>query len=103
MFRPAGLAPYSVAPRPLPPSALPCANTLPLMGACMQRSFPTPAPCCLDKPKTAYMPSTEPVSRCPPNLLPSDDWEREVISNFVDLRQVGVAEVLVRMPRASSY
>lgn len=38
--------------------------------------------------QTMYMPSTEPVSMCPAYLLPGDEWEREVISTFVDLRQV---------------
>ena len=34
------------------------------------------------------MPSTEPVPACPAFLLPSEEWEREVVSTFVDLRQV---------------
>ncbi|CAN0009635.1 unnamed protein product [Hapterophycus canaliculatus] len=34
------------------------------------------------------MPSTEPVPPCPAYMLPSDEWEREVLSTFVDLRQV---------------
>ncbi|CAN0533768.1 unnamed protein product, partial [Ectocarpus sp. 12 AP-2014] len=34
------------------------------------------------------MPSTEPVPACPEYLLPSEEWEREVLSTFVDLRQV---------------
>ena len=38
--------------------------------------------------QTMYMPSTEPVPSCPAYLLPSEDWEREVLSTFVDLRQV---------------
>ncbi|CAN0114720.1 unnamed protein product [Ectocarpus sp. 12 AP-2014] len=33
------------------------------------------------------MPSTEPVPACPEYLLPSEEWEREVLSTFVDLRQ----------------
>lgn len=38
--------------------------------------------------QTLYMPSTEPVPTCPASLLPSEEWEREVVSTFVDLRQV---------------
>eukprot|EP00752_Nemacystus_decipiens_P018241 g16369.t1 len=41
----------------------------------------------LKKKQTMYMPSTEPVPACPAFLLPSDEWEREVVSTFVDLRQ----------------
>ncbi|CAM9505122.1 unnamed protein product [Ectocarpus sp. 8 AP-2014] len=33
------------------------------------------------------MPSTEPVPACPEYLLPSEEWELEVLSTFVDLRQ----------------
>lgn len=43
-----------------------------------------PNPC----PQTLYMPSTEPVPSCPAYLLPTEEWEREVLSTFVDLRQV---------------
>eukprot|EP00903_Cladosiphon_okamuranus_P015131 g13993.t1 len=41
----------------------------------------------LKKKQTLYMPSTEPVPACPAFLLPSEEWEREVVSTFVDLRQ----------------
>ncbi|CAM9948869.1 unnamed protein product [Ectocarpus fasciculatus] len=41
----------------------------------------------LKKKQTLYMPSTEPVPACPEYLLPSEEWEREVLSTFVDLRQ----------------
>lgn len=33
------------------------------------------------------MPPTEPVPSCAVELLPSDEWEREVLSTFVELRQ----------------
>ncbi|CAN0511900.1 unnamed protein product, partial [Ectocarpus sp. 12 AP-2014] len=41
----------------------------------------------LKKKQTVYMPSAEPVPACPEYLLPSEEWEREVLSTFVDLRQ----------------
>ncbi|CAM9687749.1 unnamed protein product [Scytosiphon promiscuus] len=41
----------------------------------------------LKKKQTLYMPSTEPVPSCPAYMLPSEEWERGVVSTFVDLRQ----------------
>ncbi|CBJ25936.1 conserved unknown protein [Ectocarpus siliculosus] len=41
----------------------------------------------LKESETLYMPSTEPVPACPEYLLPSEEWELEVLSTFVDLRQ----------------
>lgn len=40
-----------------------------------------------DDAQTNYMPSMEPVPQCPLQLLPSEEWEREVLSTFVELRQ----------------
>ncbi|CAM9920777.1 unnamed protein product, partial [Discosporangium mesarthrocarpum] len=39
------------------------------------------------KEQTSYMPRTEPVPTCPEFLLPREEWQRDVLATFVDLRQ----------------
>jgi len=38
--------------------------------------------------QTAYMPSIPEIPKCPPNLLPSKDWESAFLADFSELRQV---------------
>lgn len=38
-------------------------------------------------PQSHYMPVLEPVARCHPSLLPTEEWQREVLAAFVDVRQ----------------
>lgn len=59
---------------------------LPLFSAFVLIAFQTP-----------YMPMTEPVPSCPSYLWPSEEWERETISTFVDLRQVRFRSAESRM------
>lgn len=41
----------------------------------------------LSNEQTAYMPNIPEITKCPPNLLPSKDWENAFLTDFSELRQ----------------
>ena len=40
--------------------------------------------------QTAYMPSAPPIAHAPRELHPDPDWARNVVADFIELRQVCV-------------